>query len=100
MISVKRLNAMENSGNESMRDERGLEFFSVTEKSPQSICRFESDAGRRERSEERSTSAPAKIWARMLWATCGGSVAMAFDGTDIGVAVKSEYCGFTWRRVL
>ncbi len=66
MISVNRLNAMENSGNESIRDERGLGFFNVTEKSPQSICRFESDVGRRERSEERSTSAPVKICARML----------------------------------
>ncbi len=100
MISVNRLNAMENSGNESIRDERGLGFFSVTEKSPQSICLFESDVGRRERREERSTSAPARICARMLWATCGGSVAMAFDGTGIGVAVKSEYCGFAWRREL
>jgi len=37
MISVNRLNAMQNSGNESMRDDRGLGFFNVTEKSPQSI---------------------------------------------------------------
>ncbi len=56
--------------------------------------------GRRERSEERSTSAPAKICARTLCAACGGSVAMTFAGTVIGVAVKSEYCGFAWRRVL
>ncbi len=56
--------------------------------------------GRRERSEERSTSAPAKICARTLCAAYGGSVAMAFAGTVIGVAVKSEYCGFAWRRVL
>ncbi len=27
-------------------------------------------------------------------------MAMAFAGTVIGVAVKSEYCGFAWRRVL
>ncbi len=45
MISVNRLKAMTNSGNESMRDERGLGFFNVTEKSPQSICRLESWAG-------------------------------------------------------
>ncbi len=25
---------------------------------------------------------------------------MAFAGTGIGVAVKSEYCDFVWRRVL
>ncbi len=77
MISVKRLNAMENSGNESMRDERGLGFFSVTEKSPQSICWFESDVGRRERSEERSTSAPAKICADVgghLRGFCGDGI--------------------------
>ncbi len=41
-----------------------------------------------------------KICAQTLRATCGGSVAMAFAGTVIGVAVKSEYCGFAWRRVL
>ncbi len=37
MISVNRLKAMENSGNERMRDDRGLGVFNVTEKSPQSI---------------------------------------------------------------
>ncbi len=25
---------------------------------------------------------------------------MVFGGTGIGVAVKSEYCGFAWRREL
>ncbi|RXN18929.1 hypothetical protein ROHU_025934 [Labeo rohita] len=38
--------------------------------------------------------------ARMLWATWGGSEAMAFGGTGIGDAVKREYCGFVWRREL
>ncbi len=42
------------------------DFFNVTEKSPQSICRLDSEVGRRERSCERSTSAPAKICALML----------------------------------
>ncbi len=27
-------------------------------------------------------------------------MAMAFAGTGISVAVKSEYCGFAWRGVL
>lgn len=72
----------------------------MTEKSPQSIWRFESDVGRRERRDERSTSAPANICARMLWVTWGGSRATAFDGMGIGVAVKSEWGDFAWRRVV
>ncbi len=66
MISVNLLKAMENFRKESIRDERGFGFFNMTEKSPQSICRLESEVGRRKRSKKRSTSAPAKICARML----------------------------------
>lgn len=66
MISVNWLKAMENSKEESIRDERGFGFFNVTEKSPQSFCRLESDNGRRESSEERPTSAPADICTQML----------------------------------
>lgn len=66
MISVNRLKAIENSEKECSRDERGFGSFNVTEKFTQSICRFESEVGRRERSEERSTSAPANVCTLML----------------------------------
>jgi hypothetical protein len=65
-------------------------FFRVTEKSPQSIWWSGSAAGSRERREERSTSAPERICARMFWDTDGGSMVTALDGTGIGVAVNRE----------
>lgn len=45
------------SENDRIRDDVLFGFFRVTEKSPQSIWRFESNGGSRERRDDRSISA-------------------------------------------
>ncbi len=79
-----------NSVKDKMRDGLLAEFFKVTEKSPQSICRSADGGEIGDNKENKSMSVPDRICDLMELATGGGSSASAFGGMGRDEAVERE----------